>query len=185
MSPQQSTKAAAESEVETILEHVRSDFEHNEDFGGLNFDSTPVYHYVVSGSHVDPDLGREYVPLNEPVNSYRRRKISQRNNKVRGLVAELIESLKAGKPVQSAQEELNKKQTHNAVHLAASPDELRMILTAVFEADECMPGCLDGGYCDFVGEKAIIYGWEEALPCEGGVTDRYSEAEMQRQSGSQ
>jgi len=176
-------KHAADSDVDWIVKHVQNDFKHNEDFRDLDFSSTPVFHYVVSGSHIDPDLGREYVPLNEPVNSYRRRKVVKRNKKVQELVASLMNSLNAGHPVHRVQEDLSNAQPHPAVHLAASANELRRILAAVFEADECAPGCLDGGYYDLVGGNAVIYGWEEALPCEAGVHDRYSEAEMIRRGG--
>ena len=55
-------ESAVEKEVKHILEHVRNDFEYNEEFQHLDCDTTPIYHYIVSGSHVDPDLGREYVP---------------------------------------------------------------------------------------------------------------------------
>ena len=172
---------SAQLDAQEIAEHVRSDLAHNEDL--QNREITHIYHYLVCGTHIDPDAGKEYVPLDEPVNSYRRRKISKRNSKVRQLVDWVIRSLTDGQSPTDVQAQLEARQSFSAVCLALSWSELETLLAELYATDYCIPGSLDGGYFHLVGQNAILYGWKEALPCEGGVTDRYCAAELARVHG--
>jgi hypothetical protein len=169
----------ARHEVEHIEAHVRDSrlwYQYPDDF-----EMQDVYHYVIFGSHVDPDLGYNYVPVQEPVNSYRQRKIGRRGVKVEKLERWLIESLVFGTPVSEVQRELAARQACPAIVLATSSAELESLLAEAYVKDYCCPDSLDGGYLDLLGKTGVLFGWEEKFACEGGVTDRYYNAEMERE----
>ena len=167
---------AAQRDVESVVQQVCSDLKHNEEL--RQYTISAVYHYVVSGTHVDPDEGRDYVPVNEPLNSSRRRKIAKRNQKVQTLVDWLQASLQSGTAPEEVQAGLEQRQPYPVVGLCLSEAELAQWLTNAYHQDEILPGCLDGGYFDLLGNETILYGWTEGLPCEGGVTDRFGAADL-------
>ena len=110
-----SARELAVKEVASIGHHVRTQLENNDDFNGLTIDR--VFHYVISGTHVDPDLGVNYVPLKEPVSDYRHRKINARKRKVMELCNWMIETLRAGTSPESVQNDIEVRQKFPAVIL--------------------------------------------------------------------
>lgn len=172
----------AQNEIEKIAEHVECDLSGNEELRNRNIKS--VYHYVICGSHVDPDAGYEYVGVKYPLNRKEKSDVNNRLKKVRELERWLIESLIDGKSPETVQNTLESGQNHPVVNLALSLDELKNTFEKLFALDYCYPQQLDGGYFDILPNDAIIYSWYEALSCDGGITDRYGNAEIEhRENG--
>lgn len=171
----------AKREVEALEEHAQTDRSGNEPLATSQI--TRVYHCFTCGTHVDPQLGVNYVPVNEPVNSYRRRKIAKRNRVVAALNTWLVEALRSTTDHEQVQSELRRRQQYVVVDLALNSIEAESILTRLFGDDWLHPGCLEGGYFEFVDDSTILYLWEEGIPCSGGITDRYYAAEIEKQDG--
>ena len=166
----------ARRETSRIAEHVECDLAGNEELKNRNI--TSVYHYVISGTHVDPDAGYEYVAVKHPLNRNEKSAVNKRRIKVRDLEKWLIESLANGESPATVQHTLESRQTYPVVNIALSFDELTDTLEKLFALDYCYPQQLDGGYFDILPNDAIIYGWYEALSCPGGITDRYGDAAL-------
>ena len=169
----------ARREVKTIAEHVDRGLSGNEEL--KNRKITSIYHYVIAGTHVDPDDGYEYVNVKYPLNREEKIAVNKCRNKVRELEKWLVESLANGDVAEIVQQKLESLQNYPAVSIALSLDELETTLRNLFALDYCYPQQLDGGYFDILPHDAIIYGWYEALSCAGGITDRYGDAALAHQ----
>ena len=166
---------AAEREIEAIESHVAADRAGNDSLRSREIAAT--WHYIVYGAHIDPECGENYVSVDEPLTANRRRMISRRNRKTQALVQWLISLLSQGVSLAGVKDELARKQEFQTVRLATSRDELKSILVEALSRGYLLPGCIEGGYFDLIGSSAILYGWEEGIPCAGGVTDRYGVAD--------
>lgn len=173
----------AQKDAIKIAEHATSNLIHNKDLNDKGI--IQAYHYIVAETHVDPDHGREYVPLNEPVNTYRQQKISKRNKKVHTLIEELLTSLTSGLSPFDVQAELNAKQQFPAIRFALTQDELVTMLREWYMIDYCYPGHLEVVFYQIISESEMIFGWEEAISCEGGITDRYKSVQLERDYNKQ
>ena len=165
--------AEAERAAAALHEFVRSTLAYPETPAGWSPDR--ACHYVIFGAHVDPDLGANYVPVDEPVTPYRRRKIGRRKSKVRALERWLQEAFMAGVEPEQLKRELERRQKHPAIAFAASPDELQPLLAHAMANDLLAP---DSGYIGdiYYGVSPgglVLFGWGEQHPCEGGIADRY------------
>ena len=169
----------ARREVKKIAEHVDCDLSGNEELKNRRIAS--VYHYVIAGTHVDPDDGYEYVNVKHPLNRKEKSAVNQCRIKVREIEKWLVESLTNGDSAEIVQQKLESRQNYPVVSIALSLDELETTLKKLFALDYCYPQQLDGGYFDILPHDAIIYGWYEALSCAGGITDRYGDAELAHQ----
>ncbi len=137
-----------------------------------------VLHLITFGAHIDPDFGRNYVRVGEKLTPSRRRKIAQRDKKVSLLANETTERLLAQVSPALIQQDLHNRQSFRAVALSTSPEDLREILSEAFSFGDLSFGCLDGGYVEEIDDETILFTWEEAIECEGGVTSRYWFAEL-------
>lgn len=162
----------ARQEVKDLDEHLRVTVEHNVP-AGFHLDPTQVWHRITYGAHIDPDLGVEYVPLNEPVIPYRQRKIGHRNAKVRRLEEWIVREVTGGTPAETVARELKERQSFEAIVLCRAGAELEQVLHRAFANDWIYPRCLEGGHHDLIGMNGLLFGWYEGVSCEGGVTDRY------------
>ena len=165
--------AAAERAAAAMQEFARSTLSYPETPPGWSPDR--ACHYVVFGAHVDPDLGVNYVPTDEPVTPYRRRKIGRRNGKVDALRRWLCESFAAGVDPKRLKRELRARQKHEAIAFAACPEDLLPLLARAMAHDLLPPepGCIGDCYHGISTNGLVLFGWKEQWSCEGGITNRY------------
>jgi hypothetical protein len=139
-----------------------------------------AYFYFRAGPHVDPDDGPDYVPVTAPLTSERRRRIKECRKKVNRIVTELTQLLTSGAEIGIVQSTILQRQKYRVVGLAASWDEAGQILTYMFRDEYLLPGSLENVCEILVAGPRILYGWNEQVSCAGGVTNRYTLAEMER-----
>lgn len=134
-----------------------------------------VSHYVIVGRHVDPEWGVDYVPMNQPVSTYGRRKIGQRNTRVRKLVEWIVDAFEQGVRSDQIASELRQRQRYQVVGFGMGRAGLASIIADAMRKGYLYaePGNLGDVQVVRRRDGGLLLGWEEMLSCEGGVTDRY------------
>jgi hypothetical protein len=174
--------SAAKRRIQDIDRYVRFSFENNDSLRAHCLETTAVYHCFISGLHVDPDAGREYVPLSNVLTKDCKRLIKERNKKVNRIFRYIRDSLVEGVPAKHISLQLAEMQNFLAVGFASDPDEAATILTEMFREDYLCAGSVEDDEAIPVAGPGVLFIWREALSCSGGITDRYTLAQLKRQN---
>lgn len=169
--PSEDPKGDAAKTVANIAEHVQIEREGNDQLP--NDSNWRALHLIELGPHIDPELGRNYVRVGDQLTKYRKSKISQRNMKVKRLRNFALEQLRKGVPPETVRDELKARQKQVAIFLGTDDKQMTAEFTRFFSKADLLYGCLEGGSPTVISPDLVVFNYDEALPCEGGITNRY------------
>ena len=137
-----------------------------------------VVHLFQAGTHMDPDLGRWYVPAKRDLTREEKALIKERDKKVDTLARFIGDEINRGAEPTKLQKQLREQQSYPCVVLTVGYEELQSFLVNAFTHGDLLPGQIEGGYTELTPLGDWYSEWCEGLSCEGGITDRYGSIQL-------